>query len=64
MAKNTMLIVEPRKIPGLANIINKFREKIGQDWVCVFYCGKDLKSYWETSTSLHKEVDVRENGSN
>ncbi len=55
-----MLIVEPRKIPGLANIINKFREKIGQDWVCVFYCGKHLKPYWETSTSLHKEVDVRE----
>jgi len=58
MAKNTMLIVEPRKLPGLASIINKFRETLGKNWNYVFYCGKDAKDYWAT-TDLHKDIAVR-----
>ena len=58
MAKNTMLIVEPRKLPGLASIINKFRETLGNKWNYVFYCGKDATSYWAT-TDLHKDIEVR-----
>jgi len=58
MAKNTMLIVEPRKLPGLASIINKFRETLGKNWNYVFYCGNDAKGYWAT-TDLHKDIEVR-----
>ena len=58
MAKNTMLIVEPRNLPGLASIINKFRETLGNNWTYIFYCGKDATSYWAT-TNLHKHVEVR-----
>jgi 3,5-epimerase/4-reductase len=58
MAKNTMLIVEPRNLPGLASIINKFRETLGNNWTYVFYCGMDAKDYWAT-TNLHKEIEVR-----
>ena len=58
MAKNTMLIVEPRNLPGLASIINKFRATLGKNWTYVFYCGKDSKSYWAT-TDLYKDVEVR-----
>ena len=58
MAKNTMLIVEPRILPGLASIINKFRETLGKNWNYVFYCGNDAKDYW-AMTNLHKDVEVR-----
>jgi 3,5-epimerase/4-reductase len=58
MTKNTMLIVEPRNLPGLASIINKFRATLGKNWNYVFYCGKDSKSYWAT-TDLYKDVEVR-----
>ena len=58
MAKNTMLIVEPRNLQGLASIINKFRETLGNNWNYVFYCGKDATSYW-AMTDLHKDVEVR-----
>jgi len=59
--KNTMLIVEPRNLPGLASIINQFRETLGENkkWQYVFYCGKDAKKYWST-TNLHKDIEVRE----
>jgi 3,5-epimerase/4-reductase len=56
-----MLIVEPRNLPGLASIINQFRETLGEydNWQYVFYCGKDAKKYWST-TNLHKDIEVRE----
>jgi dTDP-4-dehydrorhamnose reductase len=57
--KNTMLIVEPRNLPGLASIINEFRETLGKNWHYVFYCGQGAKNYWST-TDLHKDIQVRE----
>jgi 3,5-epimerase/4-reductase len=59
--KNTMLIVEPRNLPGLASIINQFRETLGENekWQYVFYCGRGAKSYW-SKTNLHKDIQVRE----
>lgn len=59
---NTLLIVEPRKmIEIIPLVIKNFYDKI--NWKVVFYCGKDLKNFWETSNLINipKEMlDIRE----
>ena len=41
--KNTALIIEPRDLDNLENIILDFHKKLGNEWNFVFYCGKGLK---------------------
>jgi hypothetical protein len=43
---NTALIVEPRKLDRLSEIIKQYRTVLGNSWNIVFYCGKGLKTYW------------------
>lgn len=43
---NTALIVEPRKLDRLPEIIKQYRDVLGKLWNFVFYCGENLKNHW------------------
>ena len=47
MNLNTALIVEPRNLDHVPLIIKQYNTVLGDKWKIVFYCGKNLKSYWE-----------------
>lgn len=55
--KNTVLLIEPRIINNIPDIINKYHQHL-LDWNFVFYCGKNKKSYWEPL--LDNYVEIRE----
>jgi len=55
---NTALIVEPRDLDRLPLIIGKFQKHLGKSWKYVFYCGKNLKSKWQSL--LDSSVEIRE----
>lgn len=55
---NTALIVDPRNNIFLPSLINDFKEKLGNNWRIVFYCGKGLKS--EMTKRLYNDVEIRE----
>jgi len=44
---NTVLIIEPRKIPHLHNVLMNTFSFLKKDWNYVFYCGKSYFSYWK-----------------
>lgn len=46
---NTALIVEPRDLLGLDEIIIDTHKKLGNKWKIVFYCGKGLKRKWSNA---------------
>jgi hypothetical protein len=56
--KNTALIVEPRDILNITYLINDFKQKLGDNWVIVFYCGKNLKH--KMMDELDPSIEVRE----
>jgi len=56
--KNTALIVDPRDDVRITHLIHDFQQKLGPEWVIVFYCGKSLKS--KMAEHLNPEVEVRE----
>jgi hypothetical protein len=55
--KNTILLVEPRMLHELPDIIKLYHLHL-PDWNVVFYCGKNTKSYWESK--LENYVELRE----
>lgn len=55
---NTALIVDPRNNKFLPSLINDFKEKLGNNWKIVFYCGKGLKN--EMIKYLYNDVEIRE----
>jgi|688.fasta_scaffold00200_3 hypothetical protein len=55
---NTALIVDPRNNNYLPSLINDFREKLGDNWKIVFYCGKGLKN--EMTKHLYNDIEIRE----
>lgn len=58
MNKNTALIVDPRDDVRITHLIHDFQQKLGPEWIIVFYCGKSLKS--KMAEHLNPEVEVRE----
>jgi hypothetical protein len=59
--KHTSLLIEPRCFETTTvSIITDFYTKLGtDDWIFVFYCGKDLKSFWEEKLESI-EIEIRE----
>jgi hypothetical protein len=57
--KNTALIVEPRDDVNVVHLINDFQNKLGDDWIIVFYCGQNLKTKM-TEMLTTANVEVRE----
>jgi hypothetical protein len=58
--KNTVLIIEPRILEHLPNIINNAQKILGDSWNYVFLCGKGQKSYWEKQLETCISIDIRE----
>ena len=56
--RNTALILEPRDDVRVVHLIHDFQQKLGPEWIIVFYCGKSLKS--KMMERLNSEVEVRE----
>lgn len=57
--RNTALIVEPRVLQRLPQIIRRYVEVLGQEqWRFVFYCGKGRRPLWERA--LDVSVEIRE----
>ena len=55
--KNTVLLIEPRKLDEVLIVLYNAYENLGDEWNYVFYCGKSLKSYWEGK--LPKFIEIR-----
>jgi glycosyltransferase involved in cell wall biosynthesis len=55
---NTALIVEPRDLEKLPNIINEFFKLLGPKWKIVFYCGSGLKQKW--ALKIDQSIEIRE----
>jgi len=64
--KNTILLIEPRITDDIVFILNNTYKKLGDNnWVYVFYCGKNSKSYWENRVPSFieiRELDVSDFG--
>jgi hypothetical protein len=56
--KNTVLIVEPRLLDNLANVIEAYYYLLKDKWNYVFYCGKGTKESW--AKILGPYVELRE----
>jgi len=56
--KNTVLIVEPRLLDHLADIIEAYYDLLKDKWNYVFYCGKGTKEVW--AKILAPYVELRE----
>jgi len=54
---NTVLIVEPRRLDILAQIIYDCKKFGTSDWAYVFYCGKSSVDYW--SSRLDSSIELR-----
>jgi FkbM family methyltransferase len=53
--KNTAVIVEPRDIDEVIDVIFDYYKKLNDDWTFVFYCGKNLKRKW---SSIFKDINI------
>jgi len=58
--KNTVLLIEPRILEHLPNIIKNAHEVLGDSWNYVFLCGKGQKSHWEKQLESAISIDIRE----
>ena len=58
ITKNTAVIVEPRILERIPQIISHFSDTLGKEWNIVFYCGKNTKEEW--STKIPSYVELRE----
>ena len=57
--KNTILLIEPRITDDIIFVLSNTYEKLGNNnWVYVFYCGKNSKRYWENV--LPNFIELRE----
>lgn len=56
--KNTALIIDPRDDENLVTLIHDYQEKLGDNWIIVFYCGKGLKS--KMTNILDSRIEIRE----
>jgi hypothetical protein len=56
--KNTVLLIEPRKIYGLVFILNNAYRFLKNDWNYVFYCGKSCYTYWKNI--LPNFIEIRQ----
>jgi hypothetical protein len=56
--KNTALIVEPRDLDNIEELIHDYKKKLGDNWIIVFYCGKGLKNKW--TQCLSNDIEIRE----
>ena len=57
--KNTVLLIEPRKLPKLELILSEYQKVLGfEKWHYVFYCGVDTISYWREL--VHPQTELRE----
>jgi hypothetical protein len=56
--KNTCLMIEPRKLTNIDTIFQNAYTILQDKWNYVFYCGKDLSSYWRKL--LPSCIDIRE----
>jgi len=56
--KHTALIVDPRDDDVITNLIQDFKQKLGDKWIIVFYCGKGLKE--KMTKTLDTSIEVRE----
>jgi len=54
---NSAVLIEPRKHKNVTLVLENFKQVL-KDWKFVFYCGKDMKIYWESI--LEEEVEIRE----
>jgi len=58
--KNTALIIEPRDLNNIEFVINDTKQKLGDNWIIVFYCGKGLKDKWSTIFNNSESIEIRE----
>ena len=57
--KNTVLLIEPRKLPKTEVVLSEFQSKLGfEKWHYVFYCGRESISYWRDL--VHPQTELRE----
>jgi len=54
--KNTVLIIEPRQIIHLHNVLKNAVYFLKNDWNYVFYCGKSYFSYWKETLPSYFEI--------
>jgi hypothetical protein len=61
---NTALIIEPRPVSKVLDVINNFRSILSTEtWHIIFYCGVNSKSYWEELISTQPKIsniEIRE----
>ena len=55
---NTVLLVEPRRIPDIPHIMKEYHRLLSDTWKYVFYCGKGTSDYWKDI--LDPYVELRE----
>ena len=58
--KNTALIIDPRDDDNLPYLINDFKQKLGNNWIIVFYCGKGLKDKMTKILGTSTFIEIRE----
>jgi len=61
MIKDTVLLVEPRILERLPDVIHEFYTHLKDDWNYVFYCGKGTSEYWKDKVGSYvelRELDV------
>jgi hypothetical protein len=61
MIKNTVLLVEPRILERLPEVIHEFHTYLQDEWNYVFYCGKGTTEYWKEKVGSYvelRELDV------
>lgn len=58
-SKNTVLIIEPRLLIHLINVINEYYKVLGDKWIYVFYCAKNKSSYWKDKL-CNLNIEIRE----
>jgi hypothetical protein len=61
MVKDTVLLVEPRILERLPEVIEEFHTYLKDYWNYVFYCGKGTTEYWKGKVGSYvelRELDV------
>lgn len=56
---NTALIIEPRRLPNLPQILDQYKFILGSNWKIVFYCGKNDKMHW-ANILTNTDIELRE----
>ncbi len=59
LTKNTVLLVEPRILPKIPSLLERYRMVL-PNWHFVFYCGKGDQEYWEERLPDEWDIEIRE----